>query len=132
MDIRSVRVLSTIWHPGHCQLQTNVTLIMKSYKRVFELQPDSNNLTVTFIHTYYEVMQLITLLAFSGALFSAFGGIQAASNFRATCTQIFLKSDNNYAMRASCRKIDGSYSDTVLDLNHCLANRNGKLQYQIE
>ncbi|KAB5590245.1 putative effector protein [Ceratobasidium theobromae] len=76
-------------------------------------------------------MQLFNLLTLAGASFFAFSGVQGAGNgFSGTCKDIRMKVDSNTVLQASCRKVDGSYTTSTLDLNKCIVNRNGYLQIQ--
>ncbi|KAB5591463.1 hypothetical protein CTheo_5108 [Ceratobasidium theobromae] len=73
-------------------------------------------------------MHFANLLAFAGASLVAVSGVQAANNFGATCNSISMTS--NSALRANCRKVNGSYSTSTLDLSRCVVNINGNLGCQ--
>ncbi|KAB5589445.1 hypothetical protein CTheo_7113 [Ceratobasidium theobromae] len=73
-------------------------------------------------------MHFTNLLAFAGASLVAVSGVQAANNFGTTCNSITMTSNN--VLRASCRKVNGSYSTSTLDLNRCVVNNSGNLGCQ--
>lgn len=88
-------------------------------------------LQLLLVHIHYKAMQLFNLLTLAGASFFAFSGVQGAGNgFSGTCKDIRMKVDSNTVLQASCRKVDGSYTTSTLDLNKCIVNRNGYLQIQ--
>ena len=66
--------------------------------------------------------QSIAKLLLLCALF--LGMTQAAGNFSQTCNSLRY---SNGALFASCRKRNGSYSLTVINLNAIISNRNGSL-----
>ncbi|KAB5588688.1 putative effector protein [Ceratobasidium theobromae] len=74
-------------------------------------------------------MHFTTLLTFFGASLAA-SGVQAAK-YASTCTATGLNGDN--LMFASCQDATGLEArkkTTVLDLNGCIVNRNGRLSCQ--
>ncbi|KAB5589404.1 putative effector protein [Ceratobasidium theobromae] len=73
-------------------------------------------------------MHFNNLLAFASASLIALTGVQAADRFGDSCKDLRMISNN--MLQANCRKRDGSYGITSLDLNKCVTNNGSFLQCQ--
>ncbi|KAB5589437.1 putative effector protein [Ceratobasidium theobromae] len=72
-------------------------------------------------------MHFTNLLAFAGASILGLSGVQAYSNFGATCQGSVLKGST---LQSTCRNRAGTYGTVYLDLNSCVVNTNGFLGCQ--
>lgn len=63
-------------------------------------------------------MQLTSFVALFVATFAAFQGANAAGSFSATCTNIFLPSNN--FLEATCGDGRGGHTTSELNLNACI------------
>lgn len=63
-------------------------------------------------------MQLTTFIALFAAAFASLRGADAAGGFSATCTNIFLPSNN--FLEATCGDGHGGHTTSELNLNACI------------
>lgn len=56
-------------------------------------------------------------------------GVHYAGGFSGSAREIRLDSNNEYMLRASCRRMDGSYQDSSISLNKILENDQGSFRW---
>jgi len=67
------------------------------------------------------------LLAFVGSFNLGESGVLALGNFSQSCKDIEIHGSE---LLASCRKVDGKFNPTSINLNPFIANVDGKLKWQ--
>ncbi|KAB5589433.1 hypothetical protein CTheo_7127 [Ceratobasidium theobromae] len=100
------------------------------HKRELKERSTPSTSTSQPFYAYSNAMYSTSLLAFVGVSFiAAISGVQAGDwyNFYSSCNSPALQSGSNSVMQANCRKKNGVFVTTSLDLNRCLVNTNGKL-----
>ncbi|KAB5589438.1 hypothetical protein CTheo_7117 [Ceratobasidium theobromae] len=80
-----------------------------------------------FHQTYIQIMHFTNLLAFAGASILGLSGVQAYSNFGASCRNTALRGS---ILSADCRSRNGIYGGATIDLSSCVVNTNASLRCQ--